>query len=71
MIEVRLTFRDCMLNPVGYVDKKLEEAGVPPVAIRDGMVKHWWENDGDVMVYQYIPRADYEIVAAVTPGTSP
>lgn len=67
MIEVRLTFRDCMLNPVDYVDRKLEAAGIPPAAIRDGMVKHWWEDGGDVFVYQYIPRADYDFDAGAKP----
>lgn len=61
MIEVRLTFRECMLHPVGYVDRKLQAAGIPPAAIRDGIVKHWWEDGGSTFVYQYIPRKDYEI----------
>ena len=58
MIEVRLTFGQVML---GSVDEYLVKAGVPPLAIRDGLVKHWWDDCGNVMVYQYIPRAEYEL----------
>lgn len=62
MIEVRIPFRDAYLLSIGYVEKQLEKAGIPPYLERHlskGMLKHWWEDPPGTFVYQWIPYAEY------------
>ena len=54
-IEVRLSVTDLLY---GAVDSALQKAGIPPLGIRDGLLKQWYESGGSVIVFQYIPRAE-------------
>jgi hypothetical protein len=53
MITVRLKCTD-LTDP----EAALVKAGVPPMAIRSGIVRQWFEPKTDEWVYEYIPREE-------------
>jgi hypothetical protein len=64
MIEVRISFKDAYLHPLGYVERQLEAAGFPPYAMRthdNGMVKHWFEDPPGEFIYQWIPAERFRV----------
>lgn len=59
MICVRISFADTVLHPCGYVDEQLEKACIPTYCERyNGIMKHWFDDEKDEFVYQWIPREE-------------
>jgi hypothetical protein len=57
-ITVRILLVD--LGDVEGILLRLEEAGIPAVPPRDGLLKYWLDaaSEPKAMVYEYIPRED-------------
>ncbi len=57
MITVRVPLRDLLDEPYA-IEKKFEDAGIPPLPLRTGFLKRWLDVKEDVCVFEYTPREE-------------